>query len=195
MDKSDLAVRGAAAAPVTGAEVKRLILEAQAAWREQTRLALTDDAFEVWRHAALWDAVRKTSFRAVGQHEFGIALGYFRRLAGKEAAGSGAASRAGGWSGTNARIAERESGAEGDRRRAEWKLRKTCEEVKEAFNGDPEQALAYACVLLRTIHKTDLQHATGKQVWQVMFTLKSRAAARTNKQSLVIGQSSSGEKS
>ena len=47
MDKSDLAVRGAAAALVTGAEVKRLILEAQAEWREQTRLGLTDDALSL----------------------------------------------------------------------------------------------------------------------------------------------------
>ena len=50
--------------------------------------------------------------------------------------------------------------------------------MKEAFNNDAEQALAYACVLLRTIHKTTLDKATGKQVWQVMFTLKSRAAKR-----------------
>ena len=178
MDKSDLAVRGAAAALVTGAEVKRLILEAQAAWREQTRLGLTDDAFDVWRKAALWDAVRKQSFRAVGQAEFGIALGHFRRMAGKATGGD---ARPTGWNGTNARIAERETGPEGDRRSAEFKLRQACGEVREAFNNDAEQALAYACVLLRTIHKTDLQHATGKQVWQVMFTLKSRAAARIKK--------------
>ena len=173
MDKSELAVRGAAASPVTGEEVKRLILEAQAAWRRQSELGLCDEPFEAWRHGALWDAVRKTSFRAVGQHEFGIALGHFEKLAGREVQTR--------WGHTNHAIAQREGTQEGDRRRAEYKLRQQCEACKEAFNNDPEQALAYACVLLRTIHKTTLDKATAKQVWQVMFTLRSRSAKRLAK--------------
>lgn len=177
MDKSDLTVRGAAAALASKDEVKRLILAAQEAHREQKRLGLTDDTFDVWRHAALWDAVRKTSFRSVGQKEFGQALSHFLRLAGKDGP-QGAAS---GWQRTNAHIAGRESGPEGDRRRAEYMLRKTCGEVKAAFEGDEGQALAYACVLLRTIHATTLDQAQAKQIVQTMFTMRTRAKARLAK--------------
>jgi hypothetical protein len=173
MNKSDKAVLGAAASPVTGVEVKRLILEAQSAWRTQSALGLCDEPFEAWRHGALYDAVRKTSFRAVGQKEFGLALAHFERLAGKEPDTR--------WGHANHAIAQRESGPEGDRRRAEYMLRKECETVKDAFRGDPGQALAYALTLLRQIHKTDLPRATAKQIWQVKFTLSNRAKAHAKK--------------
>jgi hypothetical protein len=183
MDNSDLAVKGAASARINKEEVKRLILEADSAWRKQTELGLCDSSFEDWRHAALWDAVRKSSFRNLGQREFGIALGYFRKLSGKPEARQG-------WNGTSAKIAERESGPEGDRRRAEYKLREACRTHADAFNGDPEQALAYALVLLRQIHCADLPTATAKQIWQVMFTLNTRAAKRIKREETLNAQRS-----
>ena len=173
MNASEKAVLGAAQALVSKEEIKRLILEAQAAYRRQSDLGLCDEPFEAWRHGALWDAVRKTSFRAVGQHEFGIALAYFERLAGREPNTN--------WGRTNHAIAQHEATGEGDRRRGEYALRQQCELSKAAFNNDAGQALAYALVLLRKIHKTDLQHATGKQLWQVKFTIINRAKAHLKK--------------
>lgn len=173
MDKSELAVKGASEALVSKEEIKRLILEAQAAWRTQSSLGLCDEPFDAWRHGALYDAVRKASFRAVNQHEFGIALGHFEKLAGKEPNTN--------WGRTNHAIAKREDGPEGDRRRAEFCLRRECDTVKDAFNSDPGQALAYALVLLRKIHKVTLDKATGKQVFQVIFTLRNRAKAHAKK--------------
>lgn len=174
MNASDKAILGAAQSLVTPAEVRRLILEAQAAWRAQCALGLADEDFEPWRHGALYDALRKTSFRAVGQHEFGLALAHFEKLAGKEPATR--------WGRSNHAIAAREATPEGDRRRAEYCLRETCSTVSGCFHNDPGQALAYALVLLRKIHKTDLQHASAKQIWQVKFTLSNRAKAHARKE-------------
>lgn len=185
MNKSDKAVLGAAQALVSKEEIKRLILEAQCAWRMQCQVGLCDEEFDAWRHAALYDAVRKTSFRAVGQAEFGKALGYFEKLAGREPNTR--------WGHTNHAIAQRESGPEGDRRRAEYKLRETAEQVAGAFGDEPEQALAYACVLLKTIHHTDLPRATAKQIWQVAFTLRNRAAARLRKQTSAAAAAAAAE--
>lgn len=176
-DAANRAVAGAAAALVTAAEVRRLILAAQAAWRQQTKLGLTDDSFEAWRHGALWDACRKTSFRTVGQREFGLSLAYFGRMS-----DGGTAGRAGP---ANAAIAARESSEDGDRRRAAWKLEHTCLDLAQAFGG-PESANAYAANLLRTIHKTDLDGATAKQIWQVIFTLRNRARALARKRELEL---------
>lgn len=173
-DRSEQAVKGAAGAPVSKEQVKRLILEAQAAHRKQCELGLCEEGFDAWRHGALYDAVRKTSFREVGQHEFGVALNHFEKLAGKAPSTF--------WGRTNHAIAQRELGAEGDRRRAEHKLLETCEDVKAAFDNDASQALAYAVVLLRTIHRAELNTATAKQIWQVLFTLTNRAKARLKKQ-------------
>lgn len=173
-DRSEKAVSGAAAALVSKDQIRRLILEAGAAHRRQASLGLADEPFDAWRHGALYDAVRKTSFRALGQHEFGLALNHFERLAGKPVSTV--------WGRANHAIALRESSPEGDRRRAEFKLTEACEEVAPAFNGSAEEALAYAVVLLRTIHRTDLPSASAKQLWQVMFTLRNRAASRLRKQ-------------
>jgi hypothetical protein len=172
MDKSELAVHGAAAAPVTKEEIKRLILEAQTAWRRQSELGLTEEPFEAWRHGSLYDCCRKSSFRALGQHEFGLALAYFEKLAGREPNTR--------WGHTNHAIAQRESTGEGDLNRAMFKLREACGELADIFGGY-ENAMNYSHVLMHLIHKCTMRQATAKQVWQVMFTLRSRAKARAKK--------------
>jgi len=179
MDKAELAISGAAAAVVDRDQVKRLILVAQTAWRMQTSMGITDDTFDVWRRGVLWDAVRKTSFRQLGQREYGRAMDKFLELGGRDARGASNA-----WARTNERIATRETSAEGDRRRALHKLRETCAACADAFGGE-EQALAYAKVLLQTIHKLpkggELEQATAKQIWATVFTLTNRAGARRKK--------------
>jgi hypothetical protein len=162
------AVEGAAAARVTAGEVRTLILTAQGAWRRQRELGLTDDAFEVWRKGVLWDAVRKASFRSLGQREYGVALAAFLRLGGKALP-------------ARAAVARRETGPEGDRRRAEWKLRRECEAWEDVF-GSASGALDYACSVIRDIHKLpqgrELSDATAKQIWQALFTLRNRGGVK-----------------
>jgi len=171
-DAAKAAEEGAAGARVSGDEVRRLILAANRAWREQRRLGLTEDGFDAWRRGALWDAVRRDSFRALGQREFGAALGHFEKLAGDD----------GSWQGRfNRRVAGREAGGEGDRGRAEWKLRRECERLDAVFGG-AGSALAYAEALLRQIHRTSLCDAEAKQIWQTLFTLRNRAAKRVQKE-------------
>lgn len=181
MDKAELAVRGAASALVDKDQVRRLILVAQSAHKLQADLGLAGADFDEWRKGVLWDTVRKASFRALGQAEFGKALDAFLKLGGKEQSATGNR-QAGRWTRTNAAIATRETTAEGDRRRAEFCLRRECENVKEGFGNDEGQALAYAIVLLRQIHRLEkgreLEKATAKQLFATMFTLRNRAAKR-----------------
>lgn len=174
MDKADLAVKGAAQAVIGAEQVRRLILAAQPAWRMQRSMGLTGDGFDVWRKGVLWDLCGKASFRILGQAEFGRALARFLELGGKEPAMFGK------WSRTNEAIARRETGPEGDRRRAEYKLRGACSEFAEAFGGE-EQARAYARAIMAKVHKTTVERATAKQIMGVFFTIRNRGAAKLRK--------------
>ncbi len=179
MDKSEQCVRGAAAALLSGVEIKRLIMAAKQAFECQVKAGMTDEEFGDWRKAALWDAISRRSFKAVTQAEFGRALGHFRALAGQEGEGRTP------WQKTNAKIVERESSSEGDRRRALFCLRKKCVELQDAFGG-LEQAESYSLALLRKIHKLpqgqEWIKASPKQLWQVMFTMVNRAKAKTRQE-------------
>lgn len=183
MDKADLAVRGAANAPIQAEQVRRLILVASSAHKVQLSLGLTEDGFDRWRKGVLWDLCGKASFRALGQREFGRALGEFQRLGGKDSPAA-AARPQGAWGRKNAEIAKNETGPEGDRRRAEFKLRQECANVADAFGGEA-QALAYSLVLLRQIHGLpqgrELAAATARQLFATLFTLRNRAARRLRK--------------
>lgn len=168
MDASDMAVIGAGSALIGRDQVRRLILRAQSAWRAQCALGLCDDTFDAWRHGALYDAVRKTSFRAVTQREFGVALGHFIRLSG----GSETAYR------NDRRIAGRESSGEGDRRRAMAAIYSACQGAADVLGSG---AHAYALSLLDKIHGVTAEQATARQIWQVIFTIRNRAAAKRRK--------------
>ena len=163
MNKSDLAVNGQAAALVSNEQKTRLILAAKKAFDVQTRSGLTEGVdFNTWRKSALWDACQKGSFRMLDQREYGRAMAYFIDLAGGKLPRRWVA------------VAKRESGPEGDRRRAEWMYRKTCRDVADVFGG-VDGAERYARALLLKIHKCDPATATATQLWQVVFTLRNRA--------------------
>jgi hypothetical protein len=59
-------------------------------------------------------------------------------------------------------------------RRAIWRLKVECKDLGESFGGE-EGAMRYANSLMEKIHKVKLADASAKQVWQVIFTLRSRA--------------------
>ena len=71
---ADRRAAAAAASPVSPAQVRALILEARRAWSEQARIGMTSQGFDVWRKGALWDCRRQTSFRALDQGVFDVAL-------------------------------------------------------------------------------------------------------------------------
>jgi hypothetical protein len=172
MDASEKMVSAMGAAQVNAAEVRKMILCAQTAHRFQRSLGLSEDGFDAWRRAALWDAVRKTSFRQLTQREYGAALAHFIRLSGGEVKSE---------RGLAGAIARRETTAEGDRRRAAKKLDDACAELAEAF-GSAEQTKAYAAALLSQIHKATFASASAKQLIQTLFTLRNRAAKRLRAQ-------------
>jgi len=155
------AVAGAAGAPLSNEQKRDLAMAAQAAWQVQTRLGLwapADGDADAFRHAAAFDACGLASFRAMTQRHFLPVLGYFRTLAGGEAR----------------RLLAH--AALDDTRRALAKLQDECAACASEF-GDDAGAWAYAQVLLRKIHKATPVTATPRQVWQVLFTLRNRAAA------------------
>ena len=180
MDKAELAIQGAAAAQITADEVRRLILVASSAHQVQAGLGLADQDFDTWRKGILWEAVHKASFRTLGQRDYGRALDAFIKLGGSIVRTAAGSRPSGKWGATNAKIAARETSPEGDRRRAEFKLREACRETADAY-GSEDQARAFARALMLKIHKTTVERATAKQIWAVFFTLRNRAAAKLRK--------------
>lgn len=171
MDASERAVEGQANCLVDSNQVRRLILQAQGAWRVQCSAGLAEESegFDVWRKGVLFDAVRKTSFRLLTQREYGKALAVFLQLCGRDVSRFPARTR------SNSAVAERESGAEGDRRRAMHALYAECEKVADVFG---KQSFWYATTLLDKIHHVGPESATAKQIWQTIFTLRNRAASK-----------------
>ena len=163
----DKAVRAQGGAVVKPHQVKAMILAARRAYIEQSKLGLVDDGvgFDAWRRATLHDVVgaaAPSSFRAVTQRDYVAVMRYFGELAG-----------CGG--GTEA-TPSRDKAAD-ERRRALWALNLEEGRLEDYFGGR-EGARRYADSLFWKIHQTDRLTATARQVWAVIFTLRSRAAKR-----------------
>ena len=156
------AIAGQSSQILTKAQVRDLILTAQTAWRVQRKLGLADEPFDAWRKAALHDACGRQSFRDVRQGEYGHVLHTLLTLAGRKPTSRPAAVKP-------PRVDEAT--------RARWALDQECIKQAEAFGSYPG-AKAYADSLLSRIHRATLSSATAKQLWQVLFTLRSRAKAR-----------------
>lgn len=167
IDRAQRAIDGQSNAVATKDQVRDLILTAQTAWRVQQKLGLADEPFDAWRKAALHDACGRQSFRDVRQSEYGHVLHTLLTLAGRKPASRPAAVKP-------PRVDEAT--------RARWALDQECIRQAEAFGSYPG-AKAYADSLLSRIHKATLSSATAKQLWQVLFTLRSRARARNRVES------------
>ena len=164
----DKAVRAQGGAVVKPHQVKAMVIAARRAYKMQADAGLVDDGvdFDAWRRAALHDivgAAAPSSFRAVTQRDYAAVMDYFWELAG------------------DAAEAQRGRGAEirhaDEQRRALWALTLVEGEVAGAFGGR-EGARRYADALFGKIHRTSRIAASARQVWAVIFTLKSRARRR-----------------
>ena len=163
----DKALRAQGGSVVKPHQVKAMILAARRAYDVQAKSGLVDDGvgFDAWRRATLHDVVgaaAPSSFRTVTQRDYVAVMRYFGELAG-----------CGG--GTEA-TPSRDKAAD-ERRRALWTLNLVEGEVSEEFGGR-EGAARYADALFGKIHRTDRYAATARQVWAVIFTLRSRAAKK-----------------
>lgn len=158
----DLAIAGQAGGIINKRQVRDLILAATTAYKTQEKLGLADEPFDVWRKAALHDACGRSSYRDVRQGEYGRVLKYLLQLAGKA---------------PTARQAAAKTAAQDEAGRARWQLDREVKEQADAF-GSEEGARRYAETLLGRIHKTTWHGATAKQLWQVMLTLRNRAASK-----------------
>lgn len=158
LTRDELAIAAQGAFFLNREQVRELILAANAAHKKQTELGLTDVKFDDWRKQTLWDLVCKASFRTVNQTEFNKVLDGFNVLAGKRVVQ------------VHCTIKQ----AADEVRRAIWRLKEECKSLAESFGGE-EGAMRYANSLVEKIHKVKLADANAKQVWQVIFTLRSRA--------------------
>ena len=160
-DPTSTAISGAAGSPLSREQKTRLSCAAAAAHRAQIAAgcwSAEDGAFDDFRHGAAFDACGVASFRAMQQRHYLPALLHFQQLAGRDV-----------------RRRQDAIGAD-DSRRALAKLRQECADAADCFGGH-DAAWNYAEALARKIHKTNLASANPKQVWQVIFTLRNRAAA------------------
>jgi hypothetical protein len=164
--RDEIAVQAQGAFFLHKEQVRELILEANAAHRKQKELGLTDMNFDDWRKTTLWDIVCKASFRTVNQTEFNKVMDGFMVLSGKR----------------QAHINCSKAKHEDETRRAIWRLKEECKEFASAFGGE-DGAMRYANSLMEKIHKVKLADASAKQVWQVIFTLRSRAKKHAAAQS------------
>ena len=152
------AIAGAAGAPLSKEQKRNLILAANAAYAMQMEHGLWAGTYDDFRHGAAFDACGVSSFRAMQQRHYLPTLLHYRALAGADVQ------------------RQRVALATDDTRRALAKLRQECEEAADCFGG-PDESWHYAESLARRIHKTPLASANPKQVWQVLFTLRNRAAS------------------
>ena len=160
----DRAVRAQGAFTVKPHQVRAMILAARRAYVAQSKLGLVDYGvdFDAWRCAALHDVTgpgAPDSFRAVTQRDYAAVVEYFLELAGGKAERSSAI----------------KSGDEV--RRALWALAFAERDSAGVFGG-AEGVRRYVDALFARIHATDRAHATAKQVWAVIFTLRNRAAKK-----------------
>ena len=160
----DRAVRAQGACVVKPHQVRAMILAARRAYVAQSKLGLVDYGvdFDAWRCAALHDVTgpgAPDSFRAVTQRDYAAVVEYFLELAGGKAERSSAI----------------KSGDEV--RRALWALAFAERDSAGVFGG-AEGVRRYVDALFARIHATDRAHATAKQVWAVIFTLRNRAAKK-----------------
>ena len=164
-DPARRAVAGGAGAPLSKPQIRSLILAALAAHREQARLGLwdaqADGGFDAFRHAAAWESCRIASFKALRQRHYEAVLARLRALAGDERGAARAQRRAAG----------------DDTRRALHALDGECRRLAGAFGG-VEGARSYAAALARRIHHGSLAELSARQTWQVLFTLRNRAASK-----------------
>lgn len=157
-NKADKAIAGQGNTSLSKEQNKRLILAASDAWKEQKRVCMCDDSFDVFRRGGVFDVTSKTSFRALVQHEFVEVLNYFRELSGK----------------SSVRKTDIVDFAKGDeRRRALWTLEQTYTELADRYGG-AGGAANYAAALFRKIHRCGPDTASAKQIWAVIFTMKNR---------------------
>ena len=162
----DRAVRAQGACVVKPHQVRAMILAARRAYVAQSKLGLVDYGvdFDAWRCAALHDVTgpgAPDSFRAVTQRDYAAVVEYFLELAGER---------------PNT-VRPSRLKADGERGRALWALAFAERDSAGVFGG-AEGVRRYVDALFARIHATDRAHATAKQVWAVIFTLRNRAAKK-----------------
>ncbi len=167
----DAAIAGAAAQPLTSKQRQKLAALSARAFAFQRKLGMWDGDADGFRHAAVFDLCQKGGVSELCQREYGPACRMFLKLAGAEVRDDRAPRSRAGWSAAKAP-------ARDDADRARHKLLDETFAAAAAFGGQPG-AQAYAEQLLARIHRADLATATARQLWQVFFTLRNRARAKS----------------
>lgn len=109
--------------------------------------------FEAWRHVEQGKAVGIQSLREMTQAHWAPVMAHFKRLAGDQAGADRTLAR----------------DADNGRRIARYKLD---EALRERGLGE-----AYAASICRSQNRCELDHASEKQLWRILYTVRNRRPA------------------
>lgn len=161
-DRPSIAIAAQGSGPLTPLQVRTLAVEARRAFEAQRKLGLAEESFDAWRHGAVQDAAPgRHGLRDLTQADFAPVRAWLRELADGQRAGC-----------------FRSPAADDNARRARWTLRREMAARSRIFGG-PDGVESYVADLFRRIHGTTMEEASAKQIWQVCYTLRNRANAKS----------------
>ena len=177
INELDRAVSGAALAPLTNRQRQDLARLAIRAWARMIDALPSSDKpkpdFDSWRHQQIVMAVERAGIRECRQEDFAQVEGHFLRLLGQSNMADRMQARA-----------EMEP-----RRQALAKLRIECHAAADVI----EQPEEYVSSIAERQYKTKvIDDLSPRQIWHLIFTIRSRAQKRRakGKKSEVRGQRS-----
>jgi len=159
MDKhTEKAIHGAALAPLTNEQKKRLILLARRAFAKQSEISnlKSEISFDAWRHAQQVQAVERSSLCSCTNEDYLFLKAHYLRLLGEE---------------EKAEVLQVKAVCE-PRLWALSRLHKECEAAADVIPG----ALKYAEGFLRNCRKINLDQASEKQLWHAIYVVRRRAS-------------------
>lgn len=170
--RQQAAINGAAAAPLSKEQKRRICMLAERAWTAQNcpywqpeqdpeiRLARTS-ALELWRHLEQERLLGRKHLTQCGQGDYELLMAHFARLAGDHREAAAAEARIPG----------------DDVRRAMAVLRAELAAARTQI-ADPRR---YAETIARSKCKAGLDGLSAKQLWTVIFDLRRACSARKKK--------------
>lgn len=170
--RQQAAIDGAAAAPLSRAQKRKICMLAERAWHAkgcpfwepqqdpEIRLARTN-ALELWRHIEQERLTGRKHLTQCGQADYELLRAHFANLAGAGREAAAAAARIPG----------------DDTRRARAILRSELAAASRQIS-DPRR---YADTIARCKYKAGIESLTAKQLWTVIFDLRRAVWARKKK--------------
>jgi hypothetical protein len=176
MDAIDRAIDGAASAPLTADQRRRLAIAGRTAWMVAMQSGQAPETFDAWRRRHTLIAVERAGIRACTQEDYAPLAAHFARVLGEAEASLGNPARAR----RSMRLADRMSqrAACAPRRVAAAKLESELHAAADCI----ERPRAYVASIARARFRTAaLEDLTERQIWMLVYDLRRNASRRRTK--------------